>query len=269
MPESENDFIGLDFELEYVVQFDHSPFYLGGGGLEPQRKPEVVVVRARRRYGGTELPKFLRQIPYFQQNEPVPVDPWVLRANPCADVPNATGRKLLYTESEDGTNVYVVPPNFSFQELVTRSNQIKTEVAAIIDANPVIGQATARTFVLRAFANLVKTGGPYDWKNTGQKARNPNGTLVTFRRGTQNIGVYEPFGNWVYGFFGSMIGIPREVLSVGANVAQIQSSFNLDDPIDQANINLGIDAFQNANQPFATDELSTSTDPIIAALVAC
>jgi hypothetical protein len=211
----------------------------------------------------------LRKIPFFQTNETIPVAPWVLETNPCAGVPNAAGRKLLYTESEDGTNVYVVPPNFSFQDLITRSNQIKAEASAIINANPVLGQAPARTYVLVAFANLVKTGGPYDWKNTGQKARNPNGTLVTFPRGGQNIRVYEPFGNWAYGFFGSMVGIPREVLSAGANVAQLQSSYDLDDPIDQANMNLGIDAFQNANQPFATDELSTSTDPIIAALVVC
>lgn len=32
MPDSENDFIGLDFELENVVQFDPTPYYLGGGG---------------------------------------------------------------------------------------------------------------------------------------------------------------------------------------------------------------------------------------------
>lgn len=184
-------------------------------------------------------------------------------------MPNASGRKLLYTESEDGTNIYVVPPNFSFQDLIARSNEVKAQAAAIRSANPLTGGAQAARYVLEAFANLVKTGGPYDWKNRGQKARNPNGTLVTFPRGPQNIAVYEPFGNWAYGFFGSMIGIPREVLAIGANVAQIQSSYNLDDPIDQANINLGIDAFQNANQPFATEELSTSTDPIIAALVVC
>jgi hypothetical protein len=300
MSVSENDFLDLPFELDGIDQLDTIPFDLRGGGETLKRPPELVIVRARRRKSQQGKPSYLRSIISFLPNEPFPGEPWVIERNPCRTVANSTGRKLLHTQSEDGGNVYDVPPNFSFQALTTKANEIKVgaalagleQDASILNRHLALflcwrnafckktvptfsrvalasGGAAQAPFVLAAFTLLVKTGGLYDWKNAVQGARDQNGRLITFQRNGAAVGTYEPFGNWAFGFFGAQLGIPRDVLLRGADFYQRASSGTPDDPIVQANITLGIDAFQNAYQPIARESVNAANNEILAALVQC
>ena len=242
MPESDVEFIGLPFDLEAVMEIDPNPFVSAGGGRDLGRL-HVVVVRARRRSGGTSVPlELLRHLSRFDTTETPPVAPWVDRDNPCLDVPAAAGKQILSTETADGRNYYIAPRNFSFQNLIATSNQIKQEsVTAGFGAAGAIS-----AFVLARFAMLVGGGKPFDWKSTGTGARTPNGQIIMTVDHNEPAYLYEPFGNWAYGYFGASLCIPREILLVGGQVAAILDRGSFDQQQDINNINLGIDAFANS-----------------------
>jgi hypothetical protein len=123
----------------------------------------------------------------------------------------------------EGGIKFLVPEGFNVQRLLDAANRI--------NALPVEQR-------LGEFIRLVGGGGPFDFKTQA-----PNNAVMVI--GQEVISIYEPFGNWAFGFLGAAIGLPDLVLSLGANAAQLLDSFQFDDQRDQGNIFAGTDSYSH------------------------
>lgn len=97
------------------------------------------------------------------------------------------------------------------------------------------------------FANNVRSGGPWDFKNSEDVV--DRGREYYFFDG--QLETPESFGNLHFGYTGSAAGFSRSVLTDGAGFAQLYSGTetfnpiaNYDDPRDTRNINTGINSYR-------------------------
>lgn len=127
--------------------------------------------------------------------------------------------------------------------------------------------------IVQEFIALVNTGRRYDWKNSGNGRSGPRGAFLTTDQGA-SVPIYEPFGNWAFGFFGAALGMSSDFLLLGASLAQFGLTKRLDDARDRNNITLGIAAFEAAYNSSGTagggtDPGDGTPTPIVVALVKC
>lgn len=269
----------LDTELDRAA-FNATPEIETANSLleaDPQRQAEVVIVRARRKpASGLLRLADIRDLPFLSRvggTVPPPVTP----ATICSSIPGAKGKLIIYTPSANGSNYYIAPPNFSFNDINAQINRInnlaRDAETAVTGAGGVGGKAAYFAVVVSEFIALVNTGRPYDWKSSGRDRLGPRGAYVTVDQGA-TVPIYEPFGNWAFGFFGAALGMSSDFLLTGASLAQFGSTRRLDDSRDRNNIAKGIAAFEAAYNSQGTagggsDPGDGSPTPIVVAQIKC
>jgi hypothetical protein len=267
---SNQGFLG-DPRVEPVEPF--SPDAYGADGLvSGEPGPTIVVVRGKRipRPGGGGTIPIMLQIATPPEHMQVAT---LLGAEPeslCSTTPNSGGRLIVVTFNPDGSGHYIAPPNFSMLQMLQNGRRTQDEYMARVAAasnsvDPAAGALTAIVYVLSEFAAWVGRNKPYDWKHTGVGG---DLRVPLVNKPEEMVRIYEPFGNWAYGYFGAAIGINDSVLRLGADVANRWDNNGApDEERDVANINAGIAAFK-ADHARATST-QTGQVPPTAFIIQC
>lgn len=133
-------------------------------------------------------------------------------------------RSFLQAPNPEGGD-YKIPPNFNIIDLIAAGNTI--------DSIPVTGIGLK----LVQFKEFVGPGGPFDYKvqtNQRETYTQADGTI-----GTRSI--YDPIGNWAYGFIAEIANIEFAAFYAWLN-EQIDGDGVGEDPIDQMHITAGYEA---------------------------
>lgn len=236
------------------------------------RQAEVVVVRAKRRQqGGVLRLATIRDIPIFTGRASVQ-DP----NNICSTVPGSKGKLLVYSDTPDGRAYYFAPNNFSFQQmqntvLVVQRNALSAKTAAT--ESGLDGNAAYWNSIVNQFVAIVRPGGPFDWKVTGTGRNGVRNAPIRITDQGQLVPIFEPFGNWAFGYFGAALGFSEDFLVLGASAAQFADNLRrttfpkFDDARDVNNIKAGAKAFNDAYKSAADSD--TSPTPVVAFVLKC
>lgn len=268
------------YDADISLDFDSPIIDMGGN------QPKLYVVRGRRKRrpaGAMPILSIGQRVDLPAIREAVPVeDPRDI----CSQIPGSHGRQLIFTPTPNdarppvpgppGTpqtpyQYYIAPPNFSFAEMINEANRINTAY----NNSLVLGiPALTGTIVDAEFFMLVRPGGRFDWKASGSNRFNPDGSRATIVDQGELVPIYEPFGNWTYGYFGSMLGYPPEVLLAGSALVQYGVNRGEDSVRDQNNIWAGIRAFQavqasNGAAGGLPDPGDGSPSPLLVVIVQC
>jgi hypothetical protein len=170
------------------------------------------------------------------QPDPTPEEPPCDKADPVGGVTPPDNAK------------YYVPEGMTADHLNNVINHF-TQMAQGLDSP--FGLVGAHERVLSEFYNVyTDPSNPYfvdfkDWGTAGGPAGSEGGGQITYwsdAAGQQiTTSPYEPFGNFFYGFLGTLAGIsPDELYFAAAALQEGSGSGFSDAPEDQPHVNLGI-----------------------------
>ncbi|WP_437927880.1 polymorphic toxin type 44 domain-containing protein [Sorangium sp. So ce291] len=108
---------------------------------------------------------------------------------------------------------------------------------------------------LNRFRQMVDYGRPWDYKS---RIWNQFGGEWTYDPKTRRMYSFDIWSNIHYGYIGAAVGIPPEMLSLGAHGAQLAKTQHLDQSYDQYAIDLGVGLWKSRHENITSDEIIDS-----------